>query len=230
MAALIKAVGRLVVMALVVVVVIAASLYVGLAATVAVGLAIVLAGIVGMAGTVRRRRAPVSVASRLEIAVEHPTVVAMAPESAVAAAAVDPEALMPRWRRPSLLAARRNDPSRYGTADRAAMHFTPDTAPTTAELRVVRLAVVPLLDRPDEVLGMQITDLVLGDEVQVTESTGGYWEVVCPDGERGWVHRTTLGLPGAIAAIEREPDVEERVKPGDAEDALTALLAARGLN
>ncbi len=225
MAALIKAVGRLVVMALVVVVVIAASLYVGLAATVAVGLAIVLAGIVGMAGTVRRRRAPEAAAP-----VEHPTVVAMAPESAVAAAAIDPEALMPRWRRPSLLAARRNDPSRSGVIDRASMHFTPDTAPTTAELRIVRLAVVPLLDRPDEVLGMQITDLILGDEVQVTESTGAYWEVVCPDGERGWVHRTTLGLRGAIAAIEREPDVDERVKPGDAEDALSALLAARGLN
>ena len=225
MAALIKALGRLVVMALVVVVVIATSLYAGLAAAVAVGLAIVLAGLVGMAGIVRRRRAP-----EVATPVEHPTVVAMAPESAVAAAAIDPEALMPRWRRPSLLAARRNDPNRYGTADRAPMQFTPDTAPTTAELRIVRLAVVPLLDRPDEVLGIQITDLVLGDEVQVTESTGPYWEVVCPDGERGWVHRTTLSLRGAIAAIEREPDVEERGKPIDAEDALTALLAARGLN
>jgi SH3-like domain-containing protein len=115
-------------------------------------------------------------------------------------------------------------------SERAAMRFTPDTAPTTAELRVVRYAVAPLLDRPDEVLGMQVMDLIAGDEVQVTESTGPYWEVVCPNGERGWIHRTTLSLPGAIGAMEREPVVEERVKPGDAEDALTALLAARGLN
>jgi hypothetical protein len=154
----------------------------------------------------------------------------MAPESAVAAAAIDPEASMPRWRRPSLLAARHADPTRYGLNERAAMRFTPETAPTTAELRVVRYAVVPLLDRPDEVLGMQVMDLIAGDEVQVIESTGPFWEVVCPDGERGWVHRTTLGLPGAISAMDREPISDERVKPGDAEDALTALLAARGLN
>lgn len=225
MAALIKAVGRLVVMALVVVVVVATATYAGLAATVAVGLAIVVAGIVGMAGRVRGRRAP----ERLDEVIEHPTVVAMAPESAVAAAANDPEATMPRWRRPSLLAARRADASRgYGVVERAAMHFTADTAPTTAELRIVRYAVVPLLDRPDEVMGMQVMDLIVGDEVQVIESTGAYWEVVCPDGERGWVHRTTLGLPGTISISE--PIVEERVKPGDADDVLTALLAARGLN
>jgi hypothetical protein len=226
MAGLIKAVGRLLVMALVVIVVVATSLYAGLAATVAVGLAIVLAGIVGMAGTVRRRRGPGLVA----VPVEHPAVVAMAPESAVAAAAIDPEALMPRWRRPSLIAARRNDPSRSGVMERAPMRFTPDTAPTTAELRIVRYAVVPLLDRPDEVLGFQLMDLLAGDEVQVTESTGPFWEVVCPDGERGWVHRTTLGLPGAFSAIEYEPVVEDRTKPGDVDDVLTALLAARGLN
>lgn len=224
MAGLIKAVGRLVVMALVVVVVVATSIYVGLAATVAVGLAIVLAGIVGMTGVVRRR------APQLDEPIEHPAVVAMAPESAVAAAAIDPEALIPRWRRPSLIAARRNDPSRSGVTERAPMRFTPDTAPTTAELRIVRYAVVPLLDRPDEVLGFQLMDLLAGDEVQVTESTGPFWEVVCPDGERGWVHRTTLGLPGAFTAIEHEPVVEDRTKPGDVDDVLTALLAARGLN
>jgi len=222
MAGLVKALGRIVVMALVVIVVVATSLYAGLAATVAVALGIVLAGLVGMAGVVRRREV-----REVFEPIEHPAVVAMAPESAVAAAAIDPEALMPRWRRPSLLAARRADPARYGLMERAAMRFTSDTAPTTAELRIVRYAVVPLLDRPDEVLGFQLADLIAGDEVQVTESTGPFWEVVCPDGERGWVHRTTLGLPGAI---EREPIIEEQLKPGDVDDVLTALLAARGLN
>ena len=223
MAGLIKAVGRLVVMALVMIVVVAASIYAGLAATVAGGLAIVLAGLVGMVGVVRRR-VPDVLAPVERLA--HPGVMAMAPESAMAEEETDPEALMPRWRRPSLIAARYADPTRYDNTNRGAMRFTPNTAPTTAELRIVRYAVVPLLDRPDEVLGLQINDLVAGDEVQVVESTGQFWQVVCPDGERGWVHRTTLGLP---SAVEREP-VEVQEAASDADDALSALLAARGLN
>ena len=210
--------GRLILMAAVMGVVVVTSIYAGLAATVTVGLAILLAGIVGMAGAVRRRR-PLMVL----VPVEHPAVVAMAPLTAVAAAANDPEANMPRWRRPSLQAARRADPSRYDPSSRVAMRFTPDTAPTTAELRVIRYAIVPLLDRPDEVLGLQVADLMAGDEVQVVESSGPYWEVVCPDGERGFVHRSTLGMPTTLG---REAVEEPRI---DVDDALTALLAARGL-
>lgn len=218
MAGLIRAFGRLILMAAVMGVVVVTSTYAGLAATVGVGLAIVLAGIVGMAGVVRRRN-PIVVP-----VIEHPAVVAMAPQSAVAAAANDPEANMPRWRRPSLMAARRADPNRYDSSLRVPMRFTPDTAPTTAELRIVHYAIVPLLDRPDEVLGFPLADLMAGDEVQVVESKGPYWEVVCPDGERGWVHRTTLAIPSAVG---RETPDEPKM---DAEDALTALLAARGLN
>jgi len=155
---------------------------------------------------------------------DHPTVVAMAPLTAESVAAADPEANMPRWRRPSVQAARFADPKRYDTFNRTPMRFTPDTAPTTAELRVVRYAMVPLLDRPDEVMGLQIADLMVGDELQVVESSGAYWEVVTPDGERGWVHRTTLGMPSAMARETQEiPRIE-------AEEALTAMLAARGIN
>jgi hypothetical protein len=154
-----------------------------------------------------------------------PELAAMAPAAAAAAATVDPEALMPRWRRPSLLAARHGEPGRREVAERAVMHFSPDVAPTTAELRVVRYAVVPLLDRPDEVLGLHLMDLIAGDEVQVIEASSAYWEIVCADGERGFVHRTTLRLPSVIG---REP--EEHDAPNEANDVLSALLAARGLN
>lgn len=147
---------------------------------------------------------------------------AMAP---AAAATLDPEALMPRWRRPSLLAARHGDPGRREVAERPVMRFRPDVAPTTAELRIVRYAVVPLLDRPDEVLGMHLIDLIAGDEVQVIETSSAYWEIVTADAERGFVHRTTLGLPSVIG---REPDEDD--VPNEAEDVLSALLAARGLN
>jgi len=149
----------------------------------------------------------------------------MAPQAAAAVEALDPESLMPRWRRPSLLAARHADPGRREIAERPVLRFLPDLAPTTAELRIVRYAVVPLLDRPDEVLGVQLIDLIAGDEVQVVETSSAFWEVVCPDGERGWVHRTTLGLPSVIGREPVEPSM-----PSEADDVLTALLAARGLN
>ncbi len=149
----------------------------------------------------------------------------MAPEAAVAVATIDPESLMPRWRRPSLLAARHADPGRREVSERLVMRFSPDTAPTTAELRVVRYAVVPLLDRPDEVLGLHLMDLIAGDEVQVIEASSAYWEIVCADGERGFVHRATLGLPSVIGL---EPDDQDGST--EATDVLTALLAARGLN
>lgn len=159
------------------------------------------------------------------VADEEPELHSMAPAAAVAAATLDPEALMPRWRRPSLLAARHGVPGRREVAERPVMRFSPDVAPTTAELRIVRYAVVPLLDRPDEVLGLQLIDLIAGDEVQVIGTSSAYWEVVCADGERGFVHRTTLGLP---SVMWREP--EEHDPPNEADDVLSALLAARGLN
>ena len=218
MRGLLKVLGRLFVMAMVMVVVVAASVLAGLAATASVGLAVVLAGIAGMVGVARRRPVPQPV----PVMVEHPVVAAMAPE---AVGEADPEAAMPRWRRPSLLAARHADPMRSVSAERQPMHFRPDLAPTTAELRLVRYAVVPLLDRPDEVLGLQIMDLIAGDEVQVIETSGAFWEVASPDGERGWVHRTTLGLPSTVG---REP-ARDRA-PSEADDVLTALLAARGIN
>jgi hypothetical protein len=158
-------------------------------------------------------------------AADEPELEAMAPAAAAAAATLDPESLMPRWRRPSLLAARHGEPGRRELAERPVMRFSPDVAPTTAELRVVRYAVVPLLDRPDEVLGMHLMDLIAGDEVQVIETSSAYWEIVCADGERGFVHRTTLGLP---SVIWREPDGND--VPNEADDVLSALLAARGLN
>lgn len=219
MRGLLTAFGRLFLMAMVMVVVVSASVLAGLAATVSVGLVVVLAGLTGMIGVARRRPAAV-VDDLIE---EHPAVAAMAPETV--ASATDPEAAMPRWRRPSLLAARHADPSRQEIAERPVLHFRPGNAPTTAELRVVRYAVVPLLDRPDEVLGMHVMDLIAGDEVQVTETSGAFWEVACPDGERGWVHRTTLGLPSTIG---REPKRDRGSDEG--EDVLAVLLAARGIN
>jgi hypothetical protein len=231
MQGLIRAIARLAVMGMVMATVLTTSVIAGVATTTAVALGIVLAGIVGLVGVARRPNTG-RMSAHEEIAammapppptpVNHRTtpptsVEAMAPQNE---APVDPEANMPRWRRPSLLEARHADYTRLVPTHRLPMLFGSDSG--EVDVRVVRYAVVPVLDRPDEVLGLRQSDLAAGDEVQVVGTSGAFIEVLCPNGDRGFVHRTTLGQRGATAnggaRVEREAD-----------DALTALLTARGL-
>jgi hypothetical protein len=131
---------------------------------------------------------------------------------------------MPRWRRPSLLAARRADPLRVAHTDRPALRF-PVGGDSTAARRTVRYAAVSLLDRPDEVLGRQVDDLMAGDEVEVIENAGPFWQVMCPNGRIGWVHRTTLGAATPDAAsFGRRADLGS-----EPDDLLSAVLSARGI-
>lgn len=143
---------------------------------------------------------------------------------------VDPEALMPRWRRPSLLEARKLDPVRSPGAERPRLAFADDygSEATGGERRAVRYTVATLLDRPDEIQASRLGELVAGDEVQVLGRSGAYCNVLCPDGRAGWVHRMTLGdvtstLYGTSRAASNEIEPE-------AENALAALLAARGIS
>ena len=235
MQGIIRASARLLAMGIVLAAVVALSAYAGLATITSLALGILSAGVVGIVGFTRRRPKKVSAAD--EIAAM------MAPQHAKAAAAVaaarteqvtaveamappeirevDPEANMPRWRRPSLLEARRADPSRYATANRAPMRFTDDQI-YQFDVRIVRYAVVPLLDKPDEVLGLRIADLESGDEVQVLSAQGAFVEIHCPDGDRGWVHRTTLRQRDAVSpAFAAMPESQG--------DVLGAMLSSRGL-
>lgn len=104
------------------------------------------------------------------------------------------EAMMPRWRRPSLLQARRADPIRDATP---APRLTFDqglVGPLDGhERRLIRYRVVRMLDSPDELRGTETGYLDRGDEVQLLEKYGAYWLVLCPDGRQGWVHNMTLG-------------------------------------
>lgn len=114
----------------------------------------------------------------------------LSPETDIEAA----EAMMPRWRRPSLLQARRADPIRDATP---AARLTFDqglVGPLDGhERRLIRYRVVRMLDSPDELRGTETGYLDRGDEVQLMEKHGAYWLVLCPDGRQGWVHNMTLG-------------------------------------
>lgn len=229
-----RAIARLSVMGLVMGAVLVGAVYAGLAVTTAIALGIVGAGVVGLVGVARKPQAGKRSAHE-EIAammappapkepVARPSIGtamdAMAPQ---AVASVDAEANMPRWRRPSLLEARHADYTHHAPAQRMPMLFGEGSG--EVDVRVVRYAVVPVLDRPDEVLGLQVSDLAAGDEVQVIGTSSAFIEVMCPNGDRGWVHRTTLGQRGGAGLTG---DARFAIRQ-EADDALTALLTARGL-
>lgn len=174
----------------------------------------------------KRRREDEATASDAVLQAAAAAGVAVAPGSGYVPP-IDPESLMPRWRRPSLMEARRTDPIRSPAPERPRMSFAGAVVESTgaSERRRVRYAVAPLLDRPDEILASRIGELAEGDEIQVEQRTAAYCEVLLPDGRRGWVHRTTLG--DAIGASTSWNAIEE--PQPDAENALAALLAARGL-
>jgi hypothetical protein len=104
------------------------------------------------------------------------------------------ESGMPRWRRPSLMAARKGDPARDVVVP---VKLSFDDGPIDPldghERRRIKYRVVRLLDAPDELRSNEVGLLDEGDEVQLLERSGSFWLVLCPDGSEGWVHRMTLG-------------------------------------
>ena len=152
-----------------------------------------------------------------------------APALAVAAVAapaeydVDPgtggtDVDLPRWRRPSLMAARKSDPIRAGAVAGSMTFANGAAAQTGGERRRVRYRLVRLLDRPDEVAGATVGSLDEGDEVEVLEAKGMYRRVRAPDGRSGWLHKMTLG--DVLETSEPEPEIER--------DVLLAYLSGRG--
>jgi hypothetical protein len=229
MRGMVRAVSRLALMGFVMVAVLVTATAIGLPTAAVLGLSITIAGLAGLTGISRRAAAPgAAIETQAERALD-----GVAPADGRAGWAVasmepgemvDPEAHLPRWRRPSLIAARKADPLRVSNTERAPMRFSPGPDSSPAR-RIVRYAVVALLDRPDEVMGRQISDLLAGDEVEVLDSAGSFWQILCPDGLRGWVHRTTLGLPG-VEHLTFGRRVEAVAEP---DDILTAVLSARGI-
>jgi hypothetical protein len=110
---------------------------------------------------------------------------------------VDPETddtMLPRWRRPSLLQARRADAVRDAKPFARLSFDQGFVSPVDGhERRFIRYSLVRMLDSPDELRGTELGYLDRGDEVQLLEKYGAYWLVLCPDARQGWVHNMTLG-------------------------------------
>ena len=133
---------------------------------------------------------------------------------------VDMEMLMPRWRRPSLLLARKADPIR-DNAPAPRLTFDAGLVGPLAgrERRVIRYRVVRLLDSPDELRGAEIGYLDQGDEVQLLEKYGAYWLVLSPDGQQGWLHKMTLGDASRPRSRRRTcPVATMPIAAGDVDD------------
>jgi len=145
---------------------------------------------------------------------------------------LDAEAGMPRWRRPSLLEARKMDPLRTVgvAAPQSFLHGA--VGPLDGhERRLVRYSVVSLLDTPDELHAREIGHIGRGDEVQLLDRSGSYWRVLCPDGRQGWIHKMTLG---EVVGEPPAPNARDTWATSSVDldyvdsDVLTAFMAARG--
>lgn len=150
----------------------------------------------------------------------------LVPETATPAVtpAVDAEMLMPRWRRPSLLEARKADPLRSATTVVNLSFETGAVGPVEGrERRRIRYRVVRLLDAPDELRATGIGFLDRGDEVQLLEPSGSYWSVLCPDGRQGWLHRMVLG----DVVEDGVSDDEQSAEAGIDDDVLSAFRSSR---
>ncbi len=105
----------------------------------------------------------------------------------------DPEASIPRWRRPSLQAARQSHWAEEGT--RVPQRF-PAGAPA-GERRIVAYRLVLVSDRPDDRDAVELGRVDRGDEVELLQRDKGFALVRAPDGLEGWIDASTLDEPPA---------------------------------
>ncbi len=151
--------------------------------------------------------------------------------------AEDPEAQLPRWRRPSLLLARKADPIRDATPTARLTFDQGLVGPLDGrERRMIRYRIVRMLDTPDELRGIETGYLDRGDEVELLEKYGAYWLILCPDGRQGWVHNMTLGeivhddVPDDDRPVATMPLAPETWTMGEGDedtDVLEAYLESR---
>jgi hypothetical protein len=179
--------------------------------------------VAGLAGAVAGPEPTLSDAPTQAVATARPTVVPY----------IDPaEADMPRWRRPSVKAARVGTPAAAAAAARRPARAFSAPPADDVERFVVRYDAVSLLTEPDEVFGRHVVELDAGDEVETVGQHAMWLQIRTPSGAVGWLPRMTVGpltsgeeveTPGPAQA---EPAVVAQAQPEPEESQLDSLLAA----
>lgn len=100
------------------------------------------------------------------------------------------EAHIPRWRRPSVQAARQSSTA-GPVADRIPRRFD-RPAGRGVERGRIGYRLVRVSDGPDDLRTSELGRLDRGDEVEIIERRDGFVLVRAPDGLEGWVPRVTL--------------------------------------
>jgi hypothetical protein len=145
------------------------------------------------------------------------------------------EAQVPRWRRPSVMAARFQTDStavvRAAMPDPIAARRAPNVFAAGNDAGGERMRLrydgVPLLDRPDDALGRTWTDLDTGDEVLILERDEIWANVTTPAGATGWVPTMVLAASSTWVDEDPEPEIQAApVAPRDEQPSLEVLLAA----
>ena len=138
------------------------------------------------------------------------------------------EAGMPRWRRPSLRAARESKGTdvRAMEAQRLTFSHTEFAVSRGLERRRLRYRMVRLSDGPDEIRSAELALLDQGDEVELLQQSGQYWQVSTPTGLVGWVHRMTLGDVVAAPATPAPPPWQQPAPVASTDDEAAAAEAA----
>ena len=191
----------------------------------ALAAAVVLFAVLALVVVARRRR---SAANRAETGASAIDLDAPLPAQAA-------EAQVPRWRRPSVMAARFQTDStavvRAAMPDPIAARRAPNVFASGTDIGGERMRLrydgVPLLDRPDDALGRNWTDLDTGDEVLILERDEIWANVTTPAGATGWV--PTMVLADSSTWVDKGPEPEVQPVPEasrDEQPSLEVLLAA----
>jgi hypothetical protein len=158
------------------------------------------------------------------------------PEPDASSTAPEGEALLPRWLRPSVRAARVESlkaPAPAAPTERRAPLVFAGPAGGATERLVVRYDRVQLLDRPDDALGMPRGELDTGDEIEIVERDVIWAHVRTPANRDGWVPAMTLAPadamppePASESSAEQPPGTNGQTD-GPALEELLAIAAER---